>query len=80
MRICSFVEELSLANPTLLLCYPSRYRKNLERAEGFKYYINTRPLFCLAPYWHMACIQPNMAEKAFFAALKATVSKTGSRD
>jgi hypothetical protein len=30
MRICSFVEELFLANPTLLLCYPSKSRKKLN--------------------------------------------------
>jgi len=28
MRICSFVEELFLADPTLLLCYPSKFPKN----------------------------------------------------
>jgi hypothetical protein len=37
MRICSFVEELLLANSTLLLCYPKKFRKNLTYQAGMVY-------------------------------------------
>jgi hypothetical protein len=34
LRICSFVEEFLLANPTLSLCYPSEFRNKPEYQAG----------------------------------------------
>jgi len=38
MRICRFVEELFLANPTLFFLLPSKFLKNLKslRDKGWK--------------------------------------------